>query len=195
MTTTFRGSHFLRVASAALLVACGDSTAPAGASTFSADVRGTTTERITGTATAAFGDWSRQSALQVTLPNGATFSGVALSASNGAAISFFRPGAELPSGTFEIGTVTTTDPVFPTGGFSGGYSVRRSDGFQLFLADSGTVTLATSGNRVTGTFTLYAKHYDVLPFPTAENIGKPITPMSSGESPLEISGSFDAVRR
>ena len=61
----------------ALLAACGDSTAPTTSSSFNADVRGTTNERITGTGTASFGDWLRQSALQITLPNGTTFSGIA----------------------------------------------------------------------------------------------------------------------
>jgi hypothetical protein len=179
-------------AAAALLTACSDSTAPAESSTFSADVRGTTNERITGTATASVGgDWLAQSALQVTLPNGVMFSGVALAASNGTTISFFRPGSELPSGTFALGTLNSKNP----SGLSAGYVVRRSDGFQLFVADSGTASFAQAGNHVSGTFTLYAKHYDVIPFPTSGTTGKPITPIASGDSPVTVSGSFAALRR
>jgi hypothetical protein len=186
----------LRIVMAApLLAACGEPTVAPRPSTFTADIRGSTNERITGSAVATVGgDWMRQNALQVTLPNGATFSGVALSASNGAIISFFRSGSDLPVGTYAAGLVGGT-PAFPKGGFSGGYVVCRSDGVQLFLADSGTVSITATGSRVSGTFTLYFKHYDVIPAPTPENTGQPITPLSSGESPLTITGSFDADRR
>ena len=170
--------------------------ASSASSTFTADIRGTTNERITGVATASSGsDWLRQNALQVTLPNGATFSGIALSADNGTALSFFRQGAEIPSGSFKLRQFTSAGPTKPTGGVSGGYVVRRSDGLALFVADSGSLTIAQSGNRVSGTFTFYAKHFDVLPLPTPENVGKPITPLSSGDSPVTISGSFDAMKR
>ena len=47
-------------AATALLAACGEPTATS-ASTFTADVTGSTNGRITGTATASFGDWTRQS--------------------------------------------------------------------------------------------------------------------------------------
>jgi hypothetical protein len=182
-------------AAVSVVAACGDATATARPSTFTADVRGATNERITGSAIASFGgDWLRQNALQVTLPNGATFSGVALSASTGAIISFFRSGTELPVGTYAVG-VAGGAPAFLKGGFSGGYAIRRTDGLQLFLADSGTVTISGSGNRVSGTFMLYFTRYDVLPLPTASNAGQPLTPLSSGESPLTITGSFDAERR
>ena len=191
-----RWTRFVCLATAAsALAACGDPTSMTRPSTFTADVRGATNERITGSAVASLGgDWLRQNALQVTLPNGATFSGVALSASSGAIISFFRSGTELPVGTYAVGLVGGR-PVFPTGGFSGGYVVPRADGLQIFLADSGSVVIAQTGSRVSGTFTLYFKRYDVFPKPTSENTGKPITPFSSGESPLTISGSFDAERR
>jgi hypothetical protein len=175
--------------------ACGEPTATSGSSAFSAQVLGTSTHRLSGSATASFGgDWARENALQVTLPNGATFSGVALVATNGTVISLFRPGTELPVGTFAMGRVGG-ELAFPKGGFSGGYVVRRSDGLQLFIADSGHVTITQTGMRVTGLFTLHAKHYDVLPIPTRESSGKPITPISSGESEVTISGVFDAVRR
>jgi hypothetical protein len=180
---------------AIVLGGCGEPTASGGASTFTAQVRGTTNERLTGSATASFGgDWLRQHALSITLPNGTTFSGVALSASNGTTISFFRPGTDLPVGTYAVGTVGGA-PAFPKGGFSGGYVVRRTDGLQLFLADSGSLTIAQTGSRVSGTFTLHAKHFDVIPLPSPDNVGKPITPLSSGDSPLTVSGSFDAARR
>ena len=182
-------------AAVSLLAACGDATATARPSTFTADVRGATNERITGSAIASLGgDWMRQNALQVTLPNGATFSGVALSASTGAIISFFRSGSDLTVGTYAVG-VTGRDPAFLKGGFSGGYAVRRTDGLQLFLADSGKVTIAETGSRVSGTFTMYFERYDVLPLPTAANAGQPLTPLSSGASPMTITGSFDAERR
>lgn len=183
-------------AASSALAACGEPTASSGASTFTADVRGTPNERITGSATASFGgDWLRQNALQVTLPNGTTFSGIALSADNGTTISFFRQGTDIPSGTFTLRQLNSTGPTSPTGGFSGGYVVRRTDGLQLFLADSGSLSITQTGSRVVGTFTLYAKHFVVLPLPTPENTGKPIAPLSSGESPVTVSGSFDAARR
>ena len=185
---------FCVVAGVSAVSACGEPTA-SRPSTFTADVRGPTTERISGSAVASLGgDWMRQNALQVTLPNGATFSGVALSASNGATISFFRSGADLPVGTYGVGLVGGA-PAFPKGGFSGGYVVRRSDGLQLFLADSGTVKISETGSRVSGTFTLYFKHYDVIPMPTPASNGTPITPLSSGDSPLTISGAFAAANR
>jgi hypothetical protein len=84
---------------------------------------------------------------------------------------------------------------FSDGGFSGGYVVRRADDLQLFSADSGSVRITQVGSVVSGTFTLYFKHYDVIPKPTPENIGKPIAPFSSGESTITISGSFDAAKR
>ena len=178
-------------AAVSLLAACGDATATARPSTFTADVRGATNERITGSAIASLGgDWMRQNALQVTLPNGATFSGVALSASTGAIISFFRSGSDLPVATYAVG-VTGGDPAF----LKGGYAVRRTVGLQLFLADSGKVTIAETGSRVSGTFTMYFERYDVLPLPTAANAGQPLTPLSSGASPMTITGSFDAERR
>jgi hypothetical protein len=178
---------------AAVFMACGEPTAAPGSSTFTADVRGSTNVRLTGSATAG-DDWLAQSALQVALPNGANFSGIALATASGTTISLFRSGTELPTGTFAIGRVGGSSP-FPAGGYSGGYVVRRSDGLQLFLADSGTLTITESGRRVAGTFTLFAKHYDVIPVPTAETSGKPIMPIESGESPVTISGTFEAARR
>ena len=196
MTATHRIARTLLATTATVLAACREPTASSGPSTFTADVSGTTNQRITGSATAGSGgDWLRQNALQVTLPNGTTLSGIALSADNGTTISFVREGADLPSGSFKLRQLTSAGRTNPVGGFYGGYVVRRTDGLQLFLADSGSLTIVQSGNRVSGTFTLYAKHYEVIPLPTAENTGKPITPLASGDSPVTISGSFDATRR
>jgi hypothetical protein len=187
--------NLLVAGSAALFMACGEPTGTSGSSTFTADVRGSTNERLTGSATASVGgDWLAQSALKVTLPNGATFSGIALATASGTTISLFRSGTQLPAGTYAIGRVGSS-PTFPAGGYSGGYVVRRPDGLQIFLADSGAVSIAETGRRVSGTFTLYAKHYDVIPVPTAEMSGKPITVLESGESPVTISGTFEAVTR
>ena len=127
--------------------------------------------------------------MQVTLPNGATFSGIVLAATGGTnMISFTRAGTELPMGTHRLGRAGT-------GGFTSGYVVRGSTTLQLFIADSGTVTLVENGNRVSGTFTIYLDAYDVFPLPTPEMVGQPLTPLERGRSPLTITGSFNAGRR
>lgn len=191
-----RCARILAVAGAmALFIACGEPTATAGSSTFTADVRGATNERLSGTASVSVGeDWIAQSALQLMLPNGASFSGIALATASGTTISIFRSGTDLSTGTYAIGRAGGSGPL-PVGRFSGGYVVRRSDGLQLFLADSGTVSITETGRRVSGRFTLYAKHYDVIPVPTPGSSGTPITRLSSGDAPVTISGAFAAVTR
>jgi hypothetical protein len=172
-----------------VLGACGDPTGFGEASTFTANLNGSTTGMLTGTASASTaGDWTHESVVQVTLPNGGTFSGIVLAATSGSAISFIRSGTALPAGTHRLGRVLGS-------GFSAGYVVRRSDGLQLFMADSGTVTIAESGSRVTGSFMLYASAYDVIPMPTPAMVGKPLTVLERGTSPLTISGTFNAGRR
>lgn len=176
------------------LAGCSEPTAAAGGpSTFTADVTGAITDRITGTATAGADPWVRQFADQVTLSSGHTFSVIAL-LGDGKTISFTRPGTELPAGTHVVGAIGVAAGM-PKGGFAGGYAVRRADGIQLFLADSGSLTIAEDGGRVTGTFVMYASQYQVLPFPSREQIGKPITPLETGTASLMISGEFDAARR
>ncbi|HUQ80968.1 MAG TPA: hypothetical protein VM076_07525, partial [Gemmatimonadaceae bacterium] len=165
-------------------------TSAGGASTFTADITGAATGRLTGTASAGAGsDWSRESVVQVTLPNAGQVSGIVLAtAGNANAISFLRSGADVALGTFQLGRAQS-------GGYSAGYVVRRSDGLQLFSADSGTLSMTESAGRVTGTFTLYVDKYDVLPIPSLDLVGKPITPISSGRASMTITGSFNAVRR
>lgn len=136
----------------------------------------------------------RESVVQVTLPNVGTFSGIVLAATGGGStISIIRSGTELPVGTHRIGRAAGATPSVPA--FTGGYVVRRTDGLQLFLADSGSVTIVESGSRVSGSFTLYANRYDVIPVPTRDMVGKPITPIDSGNSPVTITGTFAASRR
>jgi hypothetical protein len=174
-----------------VVTACSEPTAVDGsASSFTADLAGSTTGRLTGSATANAGsDWAREGVEQVTLPNGSAFSGVVLAATDLATtLSFIRAGTELPMGTHRLGRAVV-------GGFSAGYVVRRPGTLKVFLADSGTVTLAENGNRVSGTFRIYLNTYDVLPIPTPEMVGQPLTPLERGRSPLTISGSFNAGRR
>ena len=182
------------VCAVAMVGACTEPTSVSDASTFTADITGATTSRLTGTAKAsAGGDWSRESVVQVTVPNGATFSGLVFSAAGGSnAISIIRQGADLALGTFRFGRGLTSTI---TGGYSAAYVVRRASDIQMFMADSGTATIAQNGDRVTGTFTLYVSGYDLLPLPSPELMGKPLTKLGSGTSPLTISGSFNAARR
>jgi len=184
------------VATAAVLVACGEPTSPGERSSFSADVRGSQNERLTGSATAGAGSaWARESVIQVSLPDVGTFSGIVLAADDlRTTISLIRSGTELPAGTHRIGRIPlASPPAAPI--FTAGYVVRRADGLQLFTADSGSVTITPSGNRLTGSFTIYASRYDVIPQPTREMVGQPITPIASGSAPVTISGTFDAARR
>lgn len=190
--------HGLIAGAVALALACGEPAAPSGPSTFTADVSGAINEHLAGSATASSGaDWPRQSVVQVTLPDGGTFSAVVLTADGGAStISLGRSGTTLPVGTYRVGRGGSLTPSMPAGAFFAGYTVRRAGNtLQLFIADSGSVTIAQTGPRVTGTFTLYANTYDVIPMPTPALVGKPITPIESGRSPVTISGSFDAARR
>lgn len=175
------------------IVGCGDSTGTGDPSTFTADVSGASSGRLTGTATAS-GDWSREMVVQATLPNGAgTITSIALVATSGNVISFTRQGTTLSPGTYRIGAASapSVSPVT----FGSGYVVRRAEGLQIFPADSGTLTIAESGSRVTGSFTIYANKYMVIPMPRKEDVGKQITPVSTGAEKVVISGSFEAVRR
>ena len=176
-----------------LIAGCGDATGTGAPSTFTADVSGATSGRLTGTATAS-GDWSREMVIQATLPNGAgTITSIALMATGGNVISFTRQGTDLSVGTYKLGAASgpSVSPVT----FSSGYVVRRSEGLQLFLADSGSITISESGTRVAGSFTIFANKYVVIPMPRKEDVGKQITPLSSGTEKLTISGTFDAMRR
>lgn len=175
------------------LVGCGEPVGVESASTFIADVTGAMTERITGTAAAGADPWARQFADQVTLSSGRTFSVIAL-LGDGRTISFTRPGTDLPAGTHRVGALGVAAGM-PKVGFAGGYGVHRTDGIQLFLADSGSITIAEAGGRVTGRFVMYASQYQVLPFPSEVQVGKPITPLETGTASLTISGEFDAARR
>ena len=183
----------LVVASALAVTACGDAMGAGTPSTFTANVTGARNERVTGSAAAGADPWVRQFADQVTLSTGNTFSVIALMG-EGKTISFTRPGTDLPAGTHKLGMIGVGAGI-PTGGFSAGYAVRLSNGLQLFMADSGSITVAESGSRVAGSFVMYATEYQVLPIPTRDQVGKPITPLETGTAPLTISGTFDAVRR
>jgi hypothetical protein len=191
------GRHALVAGAAGVVLACGEPTAASDPSTFTADISGAVSERLTGSALASSAaPWTRQGVLQVTLPNAGTISVIALSADGGAKmISLTRTGTELPVGTFRVSRPTAAIPSIPADAFSVGYSVRRGENLQVFMADSGTVTIAQTGSRVTGTFTLYANSYDVLPMPTSALGGTRITPIESGRSPLTITGEFDAAKR
>ena len=181
------------VAVVGVIAGCSDATGTGDPSTFTAEVSGATSERLTGTATAS-GDWSRETVIQATLPNGGgTITSIALMATGGNVISFTRQGTELPAGTYRLG-VASAPNVSPVT-FGSGYVVRRPEGLQLFSADSGSLTIAGSGSRVTGTFTIYANKYVVIPMPRREDIGKQIIPLSSGTEKVMISGSFDAAKR
>jgi hypothetical protein len=188
----------LLAGSAMLLAACGEPTGVEGsASTFTADVRGSITETLTGSAAVGgSGDLSRQGVFQVTLPNGGTFTTIALSSAAPpySGISLNRSGTELPTGTHRIGRLSASTTM-PLGGFTAAYVVREPSTMQIFAADSGTITITGSGSRVTGSFTMYANSYDVIPTPTPDMVGKPITPIERGSASLTISGTFDAGRR
>lgn len=176
---------------AAIMTACSEPTAVDNSpSSFSANLTGSTTGRLTGSATAtAGGNWAHEGIVQVTLPNGNAVSGVVLATTDLATtISFIKPGTELPMGTHRLGRAVT-------GGFSAGYVVRRSSTLTVFMADSGTVTFAENGNRVSGTFKIYLSTYDVIPLPPPGTVGQPLTPLERGRSPLTIAGSFNAGRR
>jgi hypothetical protein len=177
------------VAVLGVVAGCSDATGTGDPSTFSADVSGARSGRLTGTATAG-GDASREVVVQATLPGVGAVTAIALSANDGAnVISFTREGSDLPVGTYSLGP-----DVLPRV-FSGAYVVRRPDGWQVFLAESGTLTISQTGTRVSGTFTLNASKYSVIPKPKPEDAGKPITPISTGSEQVAITGSFEATRR
>ena len=182
------------VAVLGMVAGCSDSTGVGNPSSFTADVSGTTNARLTGTV-AASGDWSRESVIQATLPNGAgTITSIALMATGGNVISFTRQGTTIGAGTYRIGAASapSVSPVT----FSSGYLVKRAEGLQLFRADSGSLTIMESAaGRLSGTFTIYASQYIVIPMPRQEDVGKPITPLSSGTEDVTISGAFAATRR
>jgi hypothetical protein len=186
------GCGFL-AASVLLVAGCGEPMGIGEPSTFTAEVSGARTERIAGTATAGADPWMRQFADQITLSSGHAFSVIAL-LGDGKTISFTRPGTELPAGTHKLGMFGIGAGI-PKSGFSAGYSVRVANGLQLFMADSGSITITDSGSRLTGSFVLYASQYQVIPFPTRDQVGKPITPLETGTAALTISGTFDAARR
>ena len=189
--------YWLGPAALALCVGCGEPTATGSTSTFSAEISGAVTGRLTGSALASSAaPWSREGVVQVTLPNAGTLSVIVLTAAGGATmISLSRAGADLPVGTYRIARVTTGAPSLPQDAFSAGYTVRRGDALQLFMADSGTVTITRAASRVTGSFTLYANQYDVIPMPSPAQVGTRITPIESGRSPMTITGDFDAAKR
>ena len=173
------------------LVACAEPVAVDASSSFSADIHGATTERISGTATANSGDvWMRESIVQVATPIG-PISGVLLTSTGGGhLISFLRSGTEIPVGTHRVaGSIEPSSPVF-----NGGYTVRRGTDSQMFMTDSGVVTITASGSRVSGSFTLYASNYKVYAPITPDMIGKPLVPLESGRTPVKLTGTFDAVR-
>ena len=177
-----------------VLAGCGEAMGPVSSeSSFTADVRGAVNERLSGTASASDGA-SRQFATQFTAPNGTTLSVIALLSSSGTTISFTREGTALPLGTSTLGSIRVASAP-AVGRFSAAYVVRKSNGLQVSLADSGTITITGAGSRVTGTFVLHASEYQVLPFPTPGIVGQPITPLETGSAPITITGTFDAARR
>ena len=185
------------VAVTSLAAACAEPTSFGGSSSsFAAEIRGARNETLTGSATASGGaSWVRESAVSVTLPGAGTFSGIILASSDlKSTISMMRSGSELPAGTHRIGRIPNTTPAAPPM-FTGGYVIRDGDRLQFFVADSGTVTIDETGQRVKGSFTLYASHYDVIKRPTRADVGQKITPIASGTAPVTISGTFDAGRR
>ena len=185
----FVAAAFIMIASA-----CSDPVSAGNHSSFSADVSGARNERVTGSATAS-GAWARESVISVTLPDAGTFSTIALAGADLATtISFTRAGTELPAGAHRIGRIPTTTPS-NTPMFTAAYIIRSGDRLQVYLADSGSVTITETGQRVKGSFTLYASDYSVIPVPTRDQVGQRITPISTGSAPVTISGEFDAGRR
>jgi hypothetical protein len=167
---------------------------PDDASSFSAEISGARNERLAGSAAAGV-SWGREVVVQVTLPQAGTFSSIVLAGSDlRSTISLSRAGSELPVGSHRIGRIPNTTPgVTPM--LTGSYVIREGENLRVFNADSGSVTITESGQRVRGSFTLYASQYAVMKAPTPAQIGQLITPISSGTAPLTITGSFDAGRR
>jgi hypothetical protein len=189
-----RAGRCLLAGGALVAVGCGEATGPqAGFSAFSADVRGTVNERIRGTASAGDDSWTRQLAIQIDVSDG-TLSSIVLLGDGGQTISFTRRGADFPVGTHRLGRLGTV-PGQPTAEFSSGYVVRKTNGLQVFLADSGSLAITEAASRVSGTFTLYASEYRVLPLPIPTTVGTKITPIETGKANLTITGSFAAARR
>jgi hypothetical protein len=162
------------LAGSLMLAACGGPTGlDSVESSFDADIRGSRSERVTGTATASI-DPALEFATQINGPDGSTFSVIALVGRDSKTISFSRSGTELPVGTHKIGNVTVAGSM-TRGAFSAAYVTPQSNGRRLSLADSGSITITESGNQVRGTFVFYASKYDVIPPLTPEMVGKPIT--------------------
>ena len=192
---TTRVHRFVSTALAMALTACSDPVGPGGNdSSFSAEISGARNERLSGAATAS-ASWARETVISVTLPGAGTFSTIALAGSDlKTTISFTRAGTELPAGTHRIGRIPNTTPSnVPM--FTSGYVIRDGDRLQVFMADSGSVTIAEAGQRVKGSFTVYLSHYSVMPVPTREQVGQLIKPIASGTAPITITGTFDAGRR
>jgi hypothetical protein len=180
-----------------VVVACGEPTSVGNtASSFSADFSGARNERLTGTATASSGgSWEHETVVQVTLPNVGTVSGIVLVGSDlKSTISMIRSGTELPVGTYRLGRDLSLPPG-STPLLTGGYTVHEGDNLRMVLADSGTLTIATTGERVTGSFAFYASRYNVVKVPTRDQIGQQLKPVASGTAPLTITGTFNAGRR
>ena len=86
----------------------------------------------------------RESVVQVTLPNGATFSGIVLAADRRREHDLVHP---LGRGTARWGRIWPGRGAAATGdAFTAGYACAGSTTLQLFIADSGTVTIAENGN-------------------------------------------------
>jgi len=189
-----RAGRCLLAGGVLVAVGCGDAMSPVpGGSTFSADVRGAVNERISGSASAGDDAWARQFAIEANVA-GETLSSIVLLGGGGQTISFTRRGAGFPLGAHGLGALGTR-PGMPRAEFSSAFVVRKANGLQVFLADSGSVTITEAGSRVSGTFTLYASQYQVIPFLTPDAVGKPITPLETGKGDITITGSFAAARR
>jgi hypothetical protein len=193
---TMRVNRCLVAVIATVVMACGEPTSVGERSSFTADITGARNERLTGTAMASSGgSWARESVVQVTFPDIGTFSGIVLAGSDlKSTISLIRSGTELPAGTHRLGRDSRVEPgTVPT--FTAGYVVREGENLHIFMADSGSLTIAETGARVTGSFTLHVSRYSVMKAPTRDQIGQVITPIGSGTAPLTITGSFNAGRR
>lgn len=143
--------------------------------------------RVSSSAT----DWSRESVVEVTLPNVGPLSGVVLSGA-ASTLSFIREGTEVPLGTHRLPRGVTPG----SGAFSGGYTVRRSNALRLFSPDSGTLSITENGDHVGGTFTLYTSDYHDIPLPTKDmKPGTQVPTIGTGRTPMVIAGAFRAVRR
>jgi hypothetical protein len=177
--------------------ACETPTRPGDATTFSAEVTGAHSAKLTGTANVnGREDWTRQLVATVTPPSGAPVTAIALLASDlSRSISLANVGASVAAGTYALrgGYRPDTDQPGPAL-WLGGYSVRRADNStQHFLADSGTITITATSPRVTGTFVLHASRWTVMPPVSTLKVGQVLRDLESGVSPIRIEGSFQAT--